>query len=135
MNVKDLNFAYRVKHALDQNLENFPTSTAERLASARKLAMARKKPEPLHLRVGRLALAGHDQIGNYVHARVSWLARVGVMTPLLIGALVFVGLYQFEKEQRIAELAEIDVAVLADDLPVSAYVDQGFNAYLASRDE
>ena len=57
------------------------------------------------------------------------------MTPLLIGALVFVGLYEFEQEQRIAELADLDVAVLADDLPVSAYVDQGFNAYLATRDE
>lgn len=135
MNVKDLNFAYQVKHALDQNLENLPASTAERLASARKIAMSRKKPEPLHLRVGRLAVAGPGQIGNYVHTRLSWLGRVGVVTPLFIGALVFIGLYQFEKEQRIEELAEIDAAVLADDLPVAAYVDQGFNAYLASRDD
>ncbi|TCS39605.1 uncharacterized protein DUF3619 [Paucimonas lemoignei] len=135
MNVKDLNFAYRVKHALDQNLENLPASTAERLASARKIAMTRKKPEPLHLRVGRLALTGPGHIGDYVQTRLSWIGRVGVMTPLLLGALVFVGLYQFENEQRIAELAEIDAAVLADDLPVAAYVDKGFNAYLASRDD
>jgi hypothetical protein len=135
MNTKDLNFAYQVKHALDQNLDNLPVSTKERLASARKIAMARKKPEPLHVRVSRLALGGPGQIGNYFHAPLSWLGRLGVMTPLLVGALVFVGLYQFEKEQRITELAEIDAAVLADDLPVAAYVDQGFNAYLASRDE
>lgn len=135
MNVKDLNFAYRVKHMLDQNLENLPASTAERLASARKVALARKKPEPMHIRVSRAAFAGAEHFGGYISSPLSWLGRVGVATPLLIGALVFVGLYQFEQEQRIAELAEIDAAVLADDLPVSAYVDQGFNAYLASRDE
>ena len=135
MNAKDLYFAYQVKHALDQNLDNLPASTKERLASARKIAMSRKKPEPLYMRVGRMAIAGHGQINDYFHSPLSWLGRVGVITPLLVGALVFVGLYQYEKEQRISELAEIDAAVLADDLPVAAYVDQGFNAYLASRDD
>jgi hypothetical protein len=135
MNVKDLNFAYQIKHALDQNLDNLPASTTERLASARKIAMSRKKPAPLHVRVSNIALAGHGQIGNYFQNHMSWLGRIGVMTPLLVGALIFVGLYQFEKEQRIAELADIDAAVLSDDLPVAAYVDQGFNAYLSSRDE
>lgn len=133
MNAKDLNLAYRVKHALDQNLDNLPASAVDRLASARKMALSRKKPEPLRLRVNRLAIAG--QFGGFLQERMSWLGRVGVMTPLLAGALIFVGLYEFEHEQRIAELAELDVAVLADDLPVSAYVDQGFNAYLASREE
>ncbi|RJG00770.1 DUF3619 family protein [Noviherbaspirillum sedimenti] len=133
MNAKDLNFAYQVKHALDQNLDNLPDSTAERLSSARKIALSRKKPEPLRRRIPSLALAG--QIGNYFQEPLSWLGRLGVATPLLAGALVFIGLYQFEQEQRIAELAEMDVAVLSDELPVSAYVDQGFNAYLATRDE
>lgn len=133
MNAKDLNFAYRVKHALDQNLDNLPASAADRLASARKIALSRKKPDTLRVRINRLAIAG--QFGGYLQEHMFWLGRVGVMTPLLVGALVFVGLYEFEREQRIAELAELDVAVLADDLPVSAYVDQGFNAYLATRDE
>lgn len=133
MNAKDLNFAYRVKHALDQNLDNLPASAADRLASARKIALSRKKPESHGLRISSLALAG--QVGGYMQERMSWLGRVGVITPLLAGALVFVGLYEYEQEQRIAELAELDVAVLADDLPVSAYVDKGFNAYLATRDD
>lgn len=133
MNAKDLNFAYRVKHALDQNLDNLPASAADRLASARKIALSRKKPESRGLRISSLAIAG--QVGGYMQERMSWLGRVGVITPLLAGVLVFVGLYEFEQEQRIAELAELDVAVLADDLPVSAYVDKGFNAYLATRDD
>jgi len=133
MNAKDLYFAYQVKHALDQNLDQIPASAKERLASARKIALARKKPEPMRLRINRLAVAG--QFSGYLQEPLAWLGRLGVMTPLLVGALIFIGLYQFEREQRITELAEIDVAVLSDDLPVSAYVDQGFNAYLATRDE
>lgn len=135
MTIKELNFAYQVKHALDQNLDNLPASTMERLAYARAIALSRKKPEPLHLRVRHLTLAGHRQIGNAFQAPLSWLGRLGIMMPLLAGALIFVGLYEFEQEQHIAELAEIDVAVLADDLPVEAYADRGFNAYLASRDD
>ncbi|CAJ2906328.1 transmembrane protein [Burkholderia pseudomallei] len=33
--------------------------------------------------------------------------------------------------QRTAELADIDAAMLSDDLPLTAYLDHGFNAYLS----
>ncbi|CAG9188733.1 hypothetical protein BVI2075_1310016 [Burkholderia vietnamiensis] len=33
--------------------------------------------------------------------------------------------------QRTAELADIDAAMLSDDLPLNAYLDHGFNAYLS----
>lgn len=133
MNAKDVNFAYQVKHALDQNLDNLPASTAERLALVRKLAISRKKPEPLRVRLNQLAMAGH--LSGALHAPLAWLGRFGVIMPLLVGTMVLIGMYEFEQEQRIEELAEMDVAVLSDDLPVSAYVDRGFNAYLATRDE
>jgi hypothetical protein len=41
--------------------------------------------------------------------------------------------YQHEQKQHIAELAELDAAVLSDELPLTAYLDNGFNAYLASQ--
>ena len=46
-----------------------------------------------------------------------------------------IGVYQYEQKQRIAELAELDAALLSDELPLSAYLDHGFNAYLANRSE
>ena len=36
-----------------------------------------------------------------------------------------------EQQERIADLAEIDAAVLSDELPLDAYLDHGFNAYLS----
>ena len=40
------------------------------------------------------------------------------------------GIYEHEQQQQINDLAEIDAAVLVDELPPDAYVDNGFNAYL-----
>jgi hypothetical protein len=48
---------------------------------------------------------------------------------VLVGACL-TGLYQFEQDRRIEDLADMDTAVLNDDLPISAYADQGFNAFL-----
>jgi hypothetical protein len=134
MNAKELNFAYKVRHALNEHIDTLPVATTDHLAAARKLALARKKPEqPSRVRVTQAVLAG--QINNLLDAPLSWLGKIGVIGSLLIGGLVFIGMYEYEQQQRIAETAEIDAAVLSDDLPLTAYTDRGFNAYLAKRDE
>jgi Protein of unknown function (DUF3619) len=133
MNAKELNFAYKVRHALNEHLEDLPASTTERLSSARSLALSRKKKNaPLRAHASRLAFAG---AGGFFNEPMSWLGRLGVAAPILAGALLLVGMYQYEQQQRISETADIDAAVLSDDLPLSAYLDHGFNAYLAKQGE
>jgi hypothetical protein len=132
MNTDDINLAYKLRHALNENLDSLPASTTERLAAARALALSRKKADAP-------ARAGKGQRRFDVGVHLSgWLTgarlgRLGVVIPLL--ALVFGlgGLYQYDQQQRIAELAELDAAVLADELPLTAYLDHGFNAYLESQ--
>jgi hypothetical protein len=134
MNTNELHFAYKVRHALNENLENLPASTTEKLASARKIALSRKKKtSPLRALLPQTALAGEG--GRILHGPLSWLGRMGLAVPLVALVAGLIGIYQFEQEQRIKELAEIDAAVLSDELPLSAYVDDGFNAYLAKRGE
>ena len=128
MNTDDLNFAYKVRHALNAQLEQLPASTADRLASARKAAMARKKPHA-PVRVARRQLAGH--IGAFFSTNL--MGKMGVVVPLLALVIGLASIYQHEEQQRVAELAELDAAVLSDELPLTAYLDQGFNAYLAQR--
>jgi hypothetical protein len=60
---------------------------------------------------------------------------MSVALPLLVLVAGMVGLYQYEEQQRIAEVAELDAAVLSDELPLSAYLDHGFNAYLENREQ
>ncbi|HWW72169.1 MAG TPA: DUF3619 family protein, partial [Duganella sp.] len=60
MNTDDLNFAYKVRHALNERLDDLPASTTDRLAQARKLALARKKAHveaPLTVRAAKTELA------------------------------------------------------------------------------
>lgn len=136
MSPKELNFAYKVRHALNEATDNLPLSTAERLASARKMALSHKKKESgLRLLLNQRALAGEAGRVFGTHARMSWLVRMGLAIPLIVVALGLTLLYQHEQQRLASELAEIDAAVLADELPLSAYVDHGFNAYLANRGE
>jgi hypothetical protein len=130
MNTKQVNFAYRLRRALNENLETLPASTTDRLAQARSAALARKKADaPQRVSTRRLAVAGNS--GSLFGDRLSWLGRIGVALPMAIVAAGIFALYQAESQRRIDDVAEIDALVLADELPLNAYLDNGFNAYLA----
>jgi hypothetical protein len=130
MNSRQLNFAYKVRHALNENLESLPSPAAERLAGARKLALARKKKEPrLRVLVLRNMLVTAGASGR-LHP---WLAGAAAVLPALALVAGLAGIYQFEQQRRIDDTAEMDAEMLVDELPLSAYLDHGFNAYLAKR--
>jgi hypothetical protein len=131
MNTDDINLAYKIRHALNENLDNLPASTTDRLAAARALALSRKKADaPVS--------AGKQQRPLFDFRSVlsmQWVARAAVAAPLLAMVAGLVGVYQVEREQRSAELADLDAAVLSDDLPLTAYTDHGFNAYLVQQQQ
>jgi hypothetical protein len=128
MNTEDINFAFKVRHALNANLDDLPASTTDRLAAARQLAMSRKKAHA-PATIAQRSLAGN--VGAFFS--FSSLGRAGVAIPLLALVAGLAGVYQYEQERRIEEIAELDAAVLSDELPLTAYLDHGFNAYLAQR--
>jgi hypothetical protein len=135
MNTDELNFAYKVRHALNERLDDLPASTTDRLAQARKMALARKKAHvevPLSVRVARTEMATS---GGFLSQGFGWLGRMGVAVPMLVLVAGLAGIYQYEQQQRIADLAELDAAVLSDELPLSAYLDHGFNAYLTQSEQ
>ena len=130
MNTDDLNLAYKVRHALNAHAEHLPATTTDRLAAARQIALSRKKPHaPATVQVAQRQVAGNiASLFSFVS-----LGRMAVVVPLLALVAGLAGIYQVEEQQRIAEIAELDAAVLSDELPLTAYLDQGFNAYLAQR--
>jgi hypothetical protein len=128
MNTDDINLAYKVRHALNENLDNLPASTTERLAAARARALSRKKADAPVRRQQSVPLFNFGALFS-----PAGLGRISVAIPLLALVAGLTGVYQYEQQQRIAELAELDAAVLSDELPLTAYLDHGFNAYLASQ--
>ena len=131
MNTDDINLAYKIRHALNDNLDNLPASTTDRLAAARTQALARKKADaPVRAKARQRTTFDLGALFS-----MQWVARAAVVAPLLAMVAGMVGVYQYEREQRAAELAELDAAVLSDDLPLTAYIDHGFNAYLAQQQQ
>lgn len=128
MNADELNFAYKVRHALNEQLDELPASTTERLAAARQLALSRKKPDSPLLVAGR-RLAG--PVGGLLS--LPMLGRLSVAAPLLVLVVGLAGIHQYQEQRRIVEVAELEADVLSDDLPLTAYLDDGFKAYLAQR--
>lgn len=134
MKTKELDLAYKLRHALDESSNDLPQNICERLASARNLALSHKKAESTAaVLVPHAALAGHPAPST--HKRFTWIARMGMAVPLAVLVFGLMGIYQFEQRQQIIESAAIDAAVLTDDLPISAYLDSGFNAFLAKAED
>ena len=132
---KDLEFVQGMRRALDESAASLPSTTTARLTAARKVALARKKAEPVLVRVPSLAAAGVGagigaMPGGLPPRRRSALTRFALAWPLAALVAGLFAIAYFEDQQRTAELADIDAAMLSDDLPLTAYLDHGFNAYL-----
>ncbi|MGU7771268.1 DUF3619 family protein [Burkholderia sp. MR1-5-21] len=132
---RELEFALKVRRALDERSAALPAATTDRLAAARRAALARKKPEPATAPVFVPALAGAAGAYGPVRAPAgppaSFARRLLRAWPLALLLAGLVGIAYWEDMQRTAELADIDAAMLSDDLPLNAYLDHGFNAYLS----
>lgn len=130
----EIEFAYKVRCLLDEGIETMPEHTANRLMAARTMAIAHKKPESAAFATKSVPLLAGIFSGGLGDSR-NWLTRIGIVIPLLVLVLGSVGVFYYERDRSIAELADLDAAVLADELPIDAYLDHGFNTYLNKRGE
>jgi len=119
-------FGRAVAMRLSAGSEELPYEVRERLRAVRVRAVeARRKPAAAPVVVGRggsasLALEG------------SWLHRIASVLPILVLAGGLVLLHSVMTDHRASELAEVDAALLTDDLPPAAYADPGFVQFLKS---
>jgi len=117
---EDTEFGYKARQILNQGLDTLDREVAGRLHQARQAALNGQR-----VPVRGLRLAG---IGNTVEVAFFANARnlIAVMA-LTIGAM---GTYYWNAFEQTQEYEEIDSALLADELPPSAYLDRGFHAWL-----
>ncbi len=137
---KETEFALKVRRALDENINSLPAASLDKLAAARRTAIARKKPEKVAVAAPVFApsLAGASAAGSGTlggagsgHAgKRGRFSRLALAWPLLALVIGLASIAYWEDQQRTAELADIDAAMLSDNLPLDAYLDHGFNAYL-----
>lgn len=127
MNPSEDELAGKIIQHLNYGAERLDPRTRNRLLAARELALSRSR----EARVPVLGFGGAShpvvRIGGH---RVD--IRYLIVTAVLVvfaGGLVGLG-YWKKATGRVNELAEIDARILADDLPINAYLDRGFDAWL-----
>lgn len=120
-------FGYRIRLALDESAARLDYRTTFRLEQARKVALARLRPA--RQTVPQLATAGGPVLDDQPHGALWHSAWVAPLLALVVG---FVGIYQYQSAKRISDIADLDFAVLLDTTPISTYADQGLKAYLSA---
>lgn len=129
MNKDDSRFAYEIRQALIEQANDLPATTTERLLNARRMALARQNIRPEQSFITRSVMHQHLALSQFVkHSRR--LSGIAAIVPIMAGMILLVGLYHAEQNKRIVDLAELDAAVLTDELPPSAYVDNGFKVFV-----
>jgi hypothetical protein len=75
------------------------------------------------------ALAG---AGRRVDDGLSLWGRLASVVPMVVLAAGLVTIHVIQNDVRASEIAEVDAALLTDDLPPEAYADPGFLRFLKS---
>ena len=114
-------FAYKVRHHLNQGAEELDRKAAERLHTARRNALAHQRAASAQL---SLASMGHIVADVILPPARALIAIIGLVAGVI-------GISVWNDYQKAAEFEEIDSALLADDLPINAYLDKGFRAWLS----
>lgn len=126
-------FANRVCRVLDDGLDELPDSVVQYLEKARRKALSRtKQSTPFYRHFFRPFVTGNRS--GYLVGSASWLLEAwkpGVAVLMLVVGMAT--MFHYEQRRQIAEIADIDMAVLSDELPPSAYADSGFRVYAADR--
>ena len=123
--------ALRLAGYLQRGTETLSHDVAERLRIARAQAVARAS----QVRRAATAAAIHGQAGGSAVLAGPppslWL-RLASMLPLLVLVVGLVAIQRHHLAEQIRAAAEIDAALLADELPPDAYRDPGFTEFLRS---
>lgn len=119
-------FGRRIGQWLDEGIARIEPATVARLQIARKSALSAAGGGLLRRQAHAPATAGTGGSGLFAGPRL-WLA-VGVLLLATVGATY--SYLEWRDHQTMLEAAELDAALLADDLPVKALIDSGFDSWL-----
>jgi hypothetical protein len=123
MNQQD-ELAKRIVQLLDESTDELGREQRDKLAKARRLALSRLQPKPAPV-----------WIPAWVQAGVSGITEpsvMGVRYVIPIAALVLglIGVVYVNTTGPSGDIADIDAGLLTDELPINAFLDQGFDSWL-----
>lgn len=126
-------FARRVTARLSSGTAELPYDISERLRASRMQALAKRKKAVAPARIATAISvdgAGTATLGRGGNEGSGWWNALVSAVPLmaLVVGLVMINIAQDESSAN--DVAEVDAALLTDDLPPAAYADPGFVQFL-----
>jgi hypothetical protein len=126
-------FGRRVAVLLDQSNQDLPYNISERLRASRMRAVAARRVSQLQWQTAEEAQLQNGVLNlGFPSKAYAFFSSLVSLIPLVCLAAGLVMLYDFHNDQSALELAEVDSALLVDDLPPQAYTDPGFAHFLKS---
>ena len=122
-------FALRVTARLSDATHELPHDISERLRAARVQALAKRKSSAPKT-ASTITLSGGAGVMTFGNERFSGWNRFASVATLIALVVGMIAINVIQNENRANEIAEIDTALLMDDLPPLAYADDGFVHFL-----
>ncbi len=123
-------FALRVAARLSEHSDALAHDLSERLRVAREQAVSRarqlRREQPAPASAWQVSPGGGIALGG---APSAWV-RLASLLPLMVLVLGLVLIQHLHAQEEIRAAADVDAALLADDLPLEAYGDPGFVEFL-----
>ncbi len=131
-------FALKLTSRLSDAADSLPHDISERLRVSRQQAVAKRKLASLTSAAtatsvshsGGAASMTLGTGGNEPFSLWNLIASALPLVALMVGLFV---INNIQNDNRASEVAEVDAALLTDDLPPAAYTDPGFVQFLKSR--
>lgn len=127
--MNDATFGRQVASLLDEGLDRVDETVATRLQVARKAALAHaasaRSMHAMELASAGPAEHGRGGMGDWRAGPRLWLA-IGLFA-IAVSSVAFL---DSGSDRESDAAADLDLAILADDLPVTAYIDDGFDKWL-----
>ncbi|MFZ3139291.1 DUF3619 family protein [Polaromonas sp.] len=123
-------FGLKTASYLSAGTTELPHDISERLRAARAQAVAQRKIAKTQT-AGSVVNTGSSAALNWGSDEgLSWWGWIGSVLPLIALVVGLLAINSFQNDNRMQELAEVDSALLTDELPPAAFADPGFVQFL-----
>jgi hypothetical protein len=124
-------FALKAVSYLSAGTADLPYDISERLRAARVRAVTKRKILSIQPAVGLVNAGGASAALSWgTPDGLGWWGRIGSVIPLIALVVGMLTINSVQNDNRAQEVAEVDAALLTDDLPPAAFSDPGFVQFL-----
>jgi hypothetical protein len=127
-------YGLKLAARLSAGSQELPHDLSERLRVARLQAVSSRKVVRVAQKrmASNVSTAGNTATLSFGDEGWNLWSRLASALPLLTLVVGLVAINVIQNENRANEVAEVDAALLTDDLPPAAYTDSGFIQFLKS---